>query len=271
MGDVVAPDPESSGRPTTLPIVQPRPPKEPIMNPLTTNTTVTSNVAPERANNVVLVHGAFADETSWDAVARLLSNEGFHVTQVKNPLTSLADDVAATRAALEAQDGPTVLVAHSWGGVVIGEAGDAPNVAALVYVSAFGPDRGESLTKLSEGGEPSDGVKAIRPTPQGGLVFDIASFPALFAGDLPEAQALRMAARQLPSNPANFDAQAQVAAWHHKPTHFVVTTQDRVVPADVQRFFAGRMGAKVTEIEASHAGLVSKAADVAAVIAAAAR
>lgn len=219
-----------------------------------------------KAKNVVLVHGAFADETSWDAVARLLTARGFHVTQVANPLSSLADDVAATRTALDAQDGPTVLVAHSWGGVVIGEAGDHDNVESLVYVSAFGPDRGESLTKLSEGGPPSEGVKAIGPNEDGGLIFDPASFPTLFAGDVPAAEARAMAAHQLPSNPANFDAVVQVAAWHDKPTHFVVTTRDRVVPADVQRFFAGRMNAAVTEIDASHAGLVSRAADVAAAI-----
>ena len=120
-------------------------------------------VAQDGARNIVLVHGAFADETSWDKVAGILSAKGYTVTQVANPLTSLADDVAATRAALAAQDGPTVLVAHSWGGVVIGEAGNDEKVKALVYVSAFAPDRGESLNKLLSGGEPSEGARAIRP------------------------------------------------------------------------------------------------------------
>jgi pimeloyl-ACP methyl ester carboxylesterase len=227
-------------------------------------------VAEPSVRNVVLVHGAFADETSWDAVAGLLTARGYTVTQVANPLTSLADDVAATVAALDAQDGPAVLVGHSWGGVVIGEAGGHDKVAALVYVSAFGPDRGESLAALLEGGEPSPGVQAIRPDASGGLVFDAEAFPALFAGDLPVEVAREMAARQLPSNPANFAAVAEVAAWHVRPTHFVVTTQDQVLPADAQRFFAGRMGAEVTEIEASHAGLVSAADEVAAAIEAAA-
>jgi len=226
--------------------------------------------AQDRAANIVLVHGAFADETSWDAVSHILSARGYNVTQVANPLTSLDDDVAATKAALAAQDGPTVLVGHSWGGVVIGEAGDDPKVRALVYVSAFAPDRGESLTALLSGGEPSDGVKAIRPDDKGGLILDAASFPALFAGDLPQAEAEAMAARQLPSNPANFDAEAKVAAWHDKPNFYVVTTEDRMIPAEAQRFFAGRAGASVTEIAASHSGLVSQAEAVAEVIDAAA-
>lgn len=227
-------------------------------------------IAQDAAKNIVLVHGAFADESSWDAVSRILSAKGYKVTQVANPLTSLADDVAATKAALDAQDGPTVLVGHSWGGVVVGEAGNDPKVRSLVYVSAFAPDCGESLTKLFSGGEPSDGVKAIRPNDQGGLILDPASFPALFAGDVPQAEAEAMAVRQLPSNPANFDALAEVAAWHDKPSFYVVTTEDRMIPADAQRFFAGRTGAAVTEIAASHSGLISRPEAVAAVIEAAA-
>lgn len=227
--------------------------------------------AQDAAKNVVLVHGAFADESSWDKVAAILSAKGYSVTQVANPLTSLADDVAATKAALDAQDGPTVLVGHSWGGVVIGEAGDDPKVKSLVYVSAFAPDAGESLTKLLSGGAPSEGVKAIRPDATGGLILDPASFPALFAGDVPPAEAEAMAADQLPSNPANFDAEAEVAAWHGKPNFYVVTTEDLMIPVEAQRFFAGRTGATVTEIKASHSGLVSQPEAVAAVIEAAAK
>lgn len=231
---------------------------------------VTATTAQE-AKNIVLVHGAFADESSWDKVAAILSAKGFNVTQVANPLTSLADDVAATQAALDAQDGPTVLVAHSWGGVVIGEAGADEKVKSLVYVSAFAPDKGETLNALLSGGEPSEGVKAIRPNEQGGLIFDPASFPALFAGDLPREEAEAMATSQLPSNPANFDAAAEVAAWHGKPNFYVVTSEDLVIPPDAQRFFAGRIGATTTEIAASHSGLVSQAEAVAKVIEDAAR
>ena len=230
-----------------------------------------SAIAADPAKNIVLVHGAFADESSWDKVAAILSAKGYNVTQVANPLTSLADDVAATKAVLDAQDGPTVLVGHSWGGVVIGEAGNNANVKALVYVSAFSLDRGESIARLSEGNEPSEGVKAIRPNEQGGLIFDPAAYPALFAGDLPLAEAQAMAADQLPSNPANFADVASVVAWHDKPVSYVVTTRDLVIPPDLQRFFAGRMGATVTEIAASHSGLVSKPEDVAKVIEAAAQ
>lgn len=228
-------------------------------------------LAQEPARNVVLVHGAFADETSWNNVAEVLKARGYNVTQVANPLTSLADDVAATKAAIDAQDGPVVLVAHSWGGVVIGEAGNDPKVQALVYVSAFAPNKGESIAKLSEGGQPSEGQKAIRPNDQGQLIFDTAAFPALFAGDVPVAEAEAMAASQLPSNPANFAAETVVAAWNEKPSFYVVTTADLVIPADVQRFFAGRMNATVTEIDASHAGLVSQPEAVAKAIEHAAR
>ncbi|WP_423066710.1 alpha/beta fold hydrolase [Devosia sp. CN2-171] len=228
-------------------------------------------LAQEPAKNIVLVHGAFADETSWDKVAQILSAKGYKVTQVANPLTSLADDVAATKAALDAQDGPTVLVAHSWGGVVIGEAGNDQKVKSLVYVSAFAPDKGESLNKLLAGGAPSEGVKAIRPNAEGGLIIDPAQFPAVFAGDVPVAEAEAMAARQLPSNPANFDAEAVVAAWHDKPNFYVVTANDLVLPPDAQRFFSGRINATVTEIAASHSGLVSHAEEVASVIEAAAK
>lgn len=225
----------------------------------------------EPAKNIVLVHGAFADESSWDKVAAILSAKGYNVTQVANPLTSLADDVAATQAVLDAQDGPTVLVGHSWGGVVIGEAGDNANVKALVYVSAFSLDKGESIAKLSEGSEPSEGVKAIRPNEQGGLIFDPAAYPTLFAGDLPLEEAKAYAADQLPSNPANFADVSAVAAWHDKPVSYVVTTNDLVIPADLQRFFAGRMKATVTEIAASHSGLVSQPEAVASAIEAAAQ
>ncbi|MGV2184719.1 alpha/beta fold hydrolase [Rhizobium rhizogenes] len=196
-------------------------------------------VLAQPARNIVLVHGAFADESSWDKVAAILGAKGYHVTQVANPLTSLADDVAATKAALAAQDGPTVLVAHSWGGVVIGEAGDD--------------------------------AKAIRPNDKGAVIVDPAVFPTVFAGDLPQAEAEALAQKQLPSNPANFEAVTEVAAWHDKPNFYVVTTEDRTVPADAQRVFASRMKAEVTEIAASHAGLISKAEDVAGVIEKAAR
>ena len=133
------------------------------------------------ARNVVLVHGAFTDQTSWNKVAQQLRRKGYNVTLVANPLTSLEDDVAATRKAITAQNGPTVLVGHSWGGVVIGEAGNDPKVSALVYIAAYAPDRGESLQKLSEGAPPTPGQKTLPPDARGYLSIDPAALPRVFA------------------------------------------------------------------------------------------
>lgn len=217
--------------------------------------------------NVVLVHGAFADATSWDRVKTILTAKGYAVTAVELPLTSLADDVAATRAAIDAQDGPTVVVGHSWGGVVIGEAAAGAKVKSLVYVAAFAPDTGESIMALSEGGPPSDGVQAIRPDDRGFLGLDAEAFPRVFAGDLPADEAARLNAHQRRINAQSFGTPSQVAAWHVKPARYVLMTDDRTIPPAVQHLFAGRMKAQVTEVKASHAGLVSQAEAVAAVIA----
>lgn len=222
------------------------------------------------AKNIVLVHGAFVDETSWDGVAKILTAKGYNVTAVKNPLTSLADDVAATNAVLDAQDGPTVLVGHSWGGVVIGEAGDNPKVSALVYVSAFAPDKGESVSALAKAGPATPGVKAIRADARGYLTIDPAVFPSAVAGDLPKEIGAYLAANQMPINSAAFDAPAEIAAWHDKPSWYVLSTQDLVLDPKAQAFFADRIKAKVTTVDGSHASLASHAEAVAAVIEAAA-
>ncbi|MCX5497642.1 alpha/beta hydrolase [Kaistia dalseonensis] len=220
--------------------------------------------------NIVLVHGAFVDASSWDGVAAILAAKGYTVTAVKNPLTSLADDVAATEAVLDAQDGPTVLVGHSWGGVVIGEAGDNAKVKALVYVSAFAPDKGESVSALAAGGPATPGTAAIRPDSKGYLTIDPAVFPSAVAGDLPKAVGEHLAAHQMPINHTAFDAPATVAAWHDKPSWYVLSTKDLVLDPHAQEFFAGRIKAKVTKVDGSHASLASHAAEVAAVIEAAA-
>jgi len=222
------------------------------------------------ARNVVLVHGAFADKTSWNNVAAVLTAKGYNVTAVKNPLTSLADDVAATKAVLDAQDGPTVLVGHSWGGVVITEAGDNPKVSALVYVSAFGPDKGESITALGANSPPSQGVQAVRPDDKGFLTVDPAQFPTVFAGDVPAAEAEVMATHQLAINHTAFDAVPAVAAWHDKQSWFAVTGKDLMIDPAAQTFFAERMKATIVPIDGSHASLVSHPEDIAAVIEAAA-
>ena len=223
------------------------------------------------ARNIVLVHGAFTDQTSWDKVAKLLQSKGFHVTEVANPTTSLEADVAVTRAALAEQKGPTVLVGHSWGGVVIGEAGDDAKVSALVYVAAYAPDRGESLKALSEGAPPSPGQKALRPDARGYLSLDPAAFPNLFAGDVPAAESQALVAHQVPLNSAVFETEATVAAWHDKPTFYAISADDQMIPPQAEVMFAKRMNARTVTLPSSHASPVSHPADVAALIERAAR
>lgn len=222
------------------------------------------------AHNVVLVPGAFTDKSSWDQVADLLRKKGFTVTEVEIPLTSLEDDVAATRKVLDAQHGATILVGHSWGGVVIGEAGNDAKVSALVYVSAFAPDKGESVTALSKSGPATPGVKAIRPDDKGYLSIDPAAFPSVVAGDLPSDIGAYLAAHQKPINHTAFDAPAEIAAWHAKPNWYVLSSKDQVLDPHAQAFFAKRIKAKVTTVEGSHASLASHDKEVAAVIEAAA-
>jgi pimeloyl-ACP methyl ester carboxylesterase len=223
------------------------------------------------ARNVVLVHGAFTDETSWNEVAARLRQKGYHVTVVANPLTSLAADVAATRKAIAAQDGPTVLVGHSWAGVVIGEAGNDPKVSALVYVAAFAPDKGESLQDLSKGAPPSPGEKALRRDARGYLSIDPAALPTVFAGDLPPAEANKLVAHQMPLNGAVFGTKATVAAWHDKPTFYAISANDQMIPPQAEAMFAHRMNAQTVTLQSSHASPVSHPDDVAALIERAAR
>jgi pimeloyl-ACP methyl ester carboxylesterase len=221
------------------------------------------------AHNIVLVHGAFVDQTSWKPVADILTKKGYNVTLVENPLTSLADDVNATKKALAAQTGRTVLVGHSWGGVVITEAGNDPKVSALVYVSAFAPDVGESLASLSKSGPATAGTAAIHPDEKGNLYIDPKVFPSAVAADLPTKIAESLANSQLPLSYAAFTAPVDVAAWRDKPTFYVVTTKDMLAAPEAQKMFAARMHAKTTEVHGSHASLVVHAKEVAAVIEAA--
>ncbi|MDR3510330.1 MAG: alpha/beta hydrolase [Caulobacteraceae bacterium] len=218
------------------------------------------------ARNIVLVHGAFADASSWDKVAGLLRDKGFKVTEVDNPLTSLEDDVAATRKALDAQKGPTVLVGHSWGGVVIGEVGDSPKVKALVYVAAFAPDKGESVQALSANGPPTEGLQAVRPDAKGFLSIDPAAFPHVFVGDAPAEEGAKLAERQMPINGAAFASKAVVAAWRVKPTYYAISANDLMLPPQAEAFFAQRMKATTVTLPSSHASPVSHPEAVAALI-----
>lgn len=225
-----------------------------------------SHVPAGAAHNIVLVHGAFVDQTSWKPVADILTARGYHVTLVENPLTSLAADVEATRRALAQQNGRTVLVGHSWGGVVITEAGDDPKVSALVFVSAFAPDVGQSLATLAASGPPTEGAAAIHPDQQGNLYIDPSVFPSAVAADLPPQIAETLANHQLPLNHVAFTAPVDTAAWRDKPTFYVISTQDRLIAPEAQQMFATRMHARTTEVAGSHASLVTHAQEVAAVI-----
>jgi len=220
----------------------------------------------EAARNIVLVHGAFVDQTSWQPVADILTKKGYNVTLVENPLTSLAADVDATKQALAKQNGRTVLVGHSWGGVVITEAGNDPKVSALVYVSAFAPEVGQSLAILAKSGPATEGSAAIHPDAKGNLYIDPKVFPSAVAADLPPKIAESLANHQLPLNVAAFEAPVDVAAWRDKPTFYVITTKDKVIAPEVQKLFATRMKAQITEAAGSHASLVVHASKVAEAI-----
>jgi len=247
--------------------------------------------------NIVLVHGAFVGTSSWDKVSVLLRKKGFHVTEVQNPLTSLGDDVAATRKVLAAQNGPTVLVGHSWGGVVIGEAGDDPKVKALVYVGAFALDKGQSVGALIDGIPPTEGLKvlvdpaaplaAAIPAPQSdpeaqaqlkallgrakAVSVDPRAFPRVFAADVPAAEAEPMAKAQMPLSVQAVMDTASVAAWHTKPTYYVVHGSDLMIPPQAEAAFAQEIKATTITIPSSHASPVSHPEEIAAFIEKAAR
>ena len=217
--------------------------------------------------NIVLVHGAWADGSGWQGVYDNLRERGYNVSIVQNPVTSLAHDVEAVDRVLARQDGPTLLVGHSYGGVVITEAGDAANVAGLVYVAAFAPDAGESVSTLIGGGEPPP----VQPSKDGFLFFDPAIFPQAFAQDLPPAQSAFLAATQVPPAAAAFETPVSQPAWRTRRSWYVLATEDRVIPPAAQRKMATRAKAPITEVAGSHAVYISQPKAVADAIDAAAR
>src|ERR1700746_1525685 len=224
-------------------------------------------VAPARAEpikNVVLVHGAFADGSGWRRVADILGKDGYTVSVVQEPLTSLADDVAATRRMLDLQQGPALLVGHSYGGVVITEAGNAPNVAGLVYIAAFIPDNGESAVSLLSQAAPAN--NDMSATKDDFLYLDPAAFPADFAADLAPAEASFMAHSQAMLAKAAGGAPVTTAAWHHKKSWALVATRDHNIKPELERSMAKRAGSETIEVAASHAVYVSKPQDVARLI-----
>lgn len=216
--------------------------------------------------NVVLVHGGFVDGSGWQGVYQALTSDGYRVAVVQHPTLSLQDDALATRRVIGALDGPVVLVGHSYGGAVITEAGLDENVAALVYVAAFAPDKGESVNALISG-FPADGPQPpILPPKDGFLLLDRDKFHEAFAGDLPAAQAAFMADSQLPWGVNATGETISEAAWRVKPSWYLLTTEDRMIPPPAQRTMAQRTGATITEVPASHSVYVSRPEAVASLI-----
>jgi len=216
--------------------------------------------------NIVLVHGGFVDGSGWSQVYRDLRKDGFNVSIVQNPTTSLADDVAATRLVISHLSGSVILVGHSYGGVVITEAGTDPRVKALVYIAAFAPDKGESVQSLIANPEPEAPVPPILPPQDGFLFLDRAKFADAFAGDVPHAEAAFMADSQVPWGVNALAGAVTEPAWKTKPSWYLVTTLDKMIPPPAQRKMATRAGATVVEVKGSHAVYVSQPAAVAALI-----
>ena len=254
-----APEPAAPPAPVAPPVAAaPRPaPAAPMSGPV---------------RNVVLVHGAFVDGSSWNGVIAKLQQKGYHVSSVQNPLTSLADDVAALRRVLARQDGPTILVGHSWGGVVITEAGgsNAPNVSGLVYIAAIAPDLHESTMDLLKR-VPAPGGDSIITDASGFLWLDRTKYHADFAADVPENLTRVLSAAQQPIAAKAFTETVGHVAWKEKPSWYVLTTKDRAVSPEIEKFMADRMGARIVPMASSHLVPVSHAGAVADVIDRAAR
>ncbi len=217
--------------------------------------------------SILLVHGAWADGTTWQKVIPRLTKKGFNVTAVQLPLKSLQDDVATTKRAIEMQKGDVVLVGHSYGGAIISAAGaNNPNVKGLVYVAAFAPDAGETLQGLFDKFPPSKLVSAISPDSEGFLYIDRDKFRESFAHDVSAEEGTVMAAAQKPFAASNFGQPLPAAAWKSVPSWYIVATADNAIPPVLQRFMSKRMGATVTELESSHVPYISRPEEVTRVI-----
>ena len=216
--------------------------------------------------NVALVHGGFVDGSGWEGVYRLLKKDGYSVSVVQNPTLSLEDDVAVTRRALDALDGPTILVGHSYGGAVITAAGTHENVAGLAYIAAFAPDLGESVNTLIAGFPPDGPQPPILPPVEGFLFLEREKFHASFAGDVSAEQAAFMADSQVPWGVDALGGEITDPAWRSKPSWYLVATEDRMIPPPAQRQMSARAGSTVVEVAGSHAIYVSQPAAVAELI-----
>jgi len=216
--------------------------------------------------NIVLVHGGFVDGSGWNGVYNALKGKGYNVAVVQNPTISLADDVAVTKRVIAAQEGPVILVGHSYGGAVITEAGNDARVAGLVYIAAFAPDAGESVETLIKNPPPGAPVPPIMPPEDGFLFLDRSKFRAAFAGDVDSSLAAFMADSQVPWGTQALGGTVTQAAWKTKPSWYLVSTDDRMIPPDAQRAMSKRAGAKVVEVKGSHSVYVSQPDSVASLI-----
>ena len=220
--------------------------------------------------NLLLIHGGFVDGSGWQGVYEVLKKDGYHVTIVQNPTTSLTDDVAVTKRLLAAQDGPAILVGHSYGGVVITEAGTDSRVAGLVYIAAFAPDKGESVSSLIKNPPPGAPVPPILAPKDGFLFLDRTQFRASFAADVSADAAAFMADSQVPWGLEALNGVVSEPAWRTKPSWYLVSTEDKMIPPDAQRGMSKRAGSTVIEVKGSHAVYVSQPKAVADLIAKAA-
>ena len=225
-----------------------------------------NSIAAGALGSIVLVHGGFVDGSGWEDVYEILKKDGYEVSIVQNPTTSLADDVAVTRRVIAGASGPVILVGHSYGGVVVTEAGNDPKVAGLVYIAAFAPDSGESVASLIKDPPPGAAVPPILPPQDGFLALDKSKFAASFAADVAPAKAEFMANSQVPWGLDALNGAVTQPAWKTKPSWYLVATDDRMIPPPAQRQMSARAGANVTETKGSHAVYVSQPAAVAAVI-----
>jgi pimeloyl-ACP methyl ester carboxylesterase len=220
----------------------------------------------QSTKNVVLVHGGFVDGSGWESVYSLLKKDGYNVAIVQNPTISLAGDVAATKLVINEQDGPVILVGHSYGGAVITEAGTDPKVVGLVYITAFAPDKGESVNSLIKDPPPDAPVPPILPPKDGYLFLDKAKFAASFAGDVEAEKAKFMADSQVPWGVQALAGEISDPAWKSKPSWYLLVTEDRMIPPPAQRFMSERARSTVVEVAGSHAIYVSQPNAVAALI-----
>jgi pimeloyl-ACP methyl ester carboxylesterase len=220
----------------------------------------------QSTKNIVLVHGGFADGSGWESVYSLLKKDGYDVAIVQNPTISLAGDVAATKLVINEQDGPVILVGHSYGGAVITEAGTHSKVVGLVYITAFAPDKGESVNSLIKDPPPDAPVPPILPPKDGYLFLDKTKFAASFAGDVDAEKSAFMADAQVPWGIQALAGEISEPAWKSKPSWYLLVTEDKMIPPPAQRFMSERAGSTVVEVAGSHAIYVSKPNAVAALI-----